>query len=166
MKNIVKNSIVAVWLAAVLVASTGFSLHTTYCFCMNQYDISLFETTHACKKQTQEDAATANLHPCCKRALALKKAKQCTENADNCAKKQGDCTHKTTKFVKADLEFLEFKKTELPKIAYIAVLNKAITAVFSPKTLSNYAAFPKIADRAPPQYYGRRLLNFIQVYRL
>jgi hypothetical protein len=158
-KKVLKNSIVALWLVAVLVASTGFSLHTTYCFCMNQYETSLFETEHACKKQQQDDAATANLHPCCKRALALKKAKECGE-------KQGGCTKKTIKFVKADLKFLEFKKTELPEIAFIAVLEPSFRAVFAQKQLSNYAAIPTIADRAPPQYYGRQLLNFIQVYRL
>lgn len=159
MKNIVKNSIVALWLVAVLVSSTGFSLHTTYCFCMNQYETSLFTTEHACQKSHEDDADMAGLHPCCKKALALKKAKECRE-------KQGGCTKKTTKFVKADLKFLELKKTELPKIAFEAVLNTSFSSVFSPKPAANYAALPIIADRAPPQYYGRRLLNFIQVYRI
>ena len=159
MKNIVKNSLVALWLVAVLVSSTGFSLHTTYCFCMNQYETSLFTTEHACPKSHEDDADMANLHPCCKKALALKKAKECGE-------KQGGCTQKTTKFVKADLKCLEFKTTELPNIAFEAVLKSPFYAVFSPKIVANYAALPIIADRAPPQYFGRRLLNFIQVYRL
>ena len=159
MKNIVKNSIVALWLVAVLVSSTGFSLHTTYCFCMNQYETSLFTTEHACQKSRESDADMAGLHPCCKKALALKKAKECNE-------KQGGCTKKTTKFVKADLKCLEFKTTELPKIAFEAVLKTPFLSVFSPKIAANYAALPIIADRAPPQYFGRRLLNFIQVYRI
>jgi hypothetical protein len=158
-KNVFKNSIVALWLVAVLVASTGFSLHTTYCFCLNQYETSLFETAHACKKTHEDDASTANLHPCCKKALALKKAKACSEN-------QGGCTHTTTKFVKADLKCLEFKKTELPKIAFMSVLEPMPVTVFSQKQLSNYAPIPMIAERAPPQYSGRQLLNFIQVYRI
>jgi hypothetical protein len=158
-KNVLKNSIVALWLVAVLVASTGFSLHTTYCFCLNQYEISFFETAHACKKTHEDDVSTAHLHPCCKKALALKKAKECGE-------KQGGCTKTTIKFVKADLKCLEFKKTALPKIAFISVLEPMPDPVFSQKQLSNYASIPMIADRAPPQYYGRQLLNFIQVYRI
>ena len=159
MKNIVKNSIVALWLVAVLVSSTGFSLHTTYCFCMNQYQTSLFTTEHACQKSHEDNADMVGLHPCCKKALALKKANECNQ-------KQGGCTQKTTKFVKADLKFLEFKKTELPNLAFEAVLKTLSLSVFSPKIVANYAALPIIAERAPPQYYGRQLLNFIQVYRL
>ena len=163
MKNLFKNSIVALWLVAVLVGSTGFSLHTTYCFCMNQSETSLFETTHACKKQHEDatvtTAETAHLHPCCKRALAEKKAQECAE-------KQGGCTKTTIKFVKADLKCLEFKKTDLPEITFISVPAHPFIAVFSPKTLSNYAAIPKIIDDGPPQYSGRQLLNFIQVYRI
>ena len=159
MKNVFKNSIVALWLVAVLVASTGFSLHTTYCFCMNQYETSLFETAHACKKTHEDDASTAHLHPCCKKALALKKAQACGE-------KQDGCTKKTTTFVKADLKFLEFKKTKLPEIAFIRVSLPTFLPVFYQKTLSNYASTPIVADRAPPQYFGRQLLNFIQVYRI
>ena len=158
-----KNSIVALWLVAVLVGSTGFSLHTTYCFCMNQSETSLFETTHACKKQ-HEDAAlttskTAHLHPCCKRALAEKKAQECAE-------KQGGCTKTTIKFVKADLKCLEFKKTDLPEIKFISVSTPPFIAVFSQKTVPNYAPIPQIIDDGPPQYSGRQLLNFIQVYRI
>ena len=159
MKNLFKNSIVALWLVAVLVGSTGFSLHTTYCFCTNQSETSLFETTHACKKQHEDTAETAHLHPCCKRALAEKKARECAE-------KQGGCTKTTIKFVKADLKCLEFKKTDLPEITFISVSAHPSIAVFSPKTLSNYAAIPKIIDDGPPQYSGRQLLNFIQVYRI
>ena len=158
-----KNSIVALWLVAVLVGSTGFSLHTTYCFCINQSETSLFETTHACKKQHEDDAVTtaetAHLHPCCKRALAEKKARECAE-------KQGGCTKTTVKFVKADLKCLEFKKTDLPEITFISVSAHPSIAVFSPKTLSNYAVLSKIIDNGPPQYSGRQLLNFIQVYRI
>ena len=159
MKNIVKNSIVALWLVAVLVASTGFSLHTTYCFCMNQYETSLFTTEHACQKSHEDDADMVGLHPCCKKALALKKAKECNQ-------KQGGCTQKTTKFVKADLKCLEFQETELSNTVFEAVLKSPFRFVFSPKTVANYAIFPIIADRVPPQYFGRWLLNFIQVYRL
>jgi hypothetical protein len=158
-KNVFKNSIVALWLSAVLVASTGFSVHTTYCFCMNQYETSLFETAHACKKTHEADASTAHLHDCCKKALALKKAKECSEKKDG-------CTKTTTKFVKADLKFLEFKKTEFPKIAFVSALLPTIAPVFFSEYLSNYLTFPIIADRAPPHLYGRQLLNFIQVYRI
>jgi hypothetical protein len=158
-KNVFKNSIVALWMVAVLVASTGFSLHTTYCFCMNQYETSLFEKAHACKKTHEDDADLAGLHPCCKKARALKKAQECGE-------KQGGCTKTTIKFVKADLKFIEFKKTVLPKITIESVPTPMFSTVFLGKILSNYASIPRIADRAPPQLYGRQLLNFIQVYRI
>lgn len=163
MKNLFKNSIVALWLVAVLVSSTGFSLHTTYCFCVNQSETSLFETTHACKKQHEDatvtTAATAHLHPCCKRALAEKKARACAE-------KQSGCTKTTIKFVKADLKCLGFKTADLPEIEFILVSNKPFITVFSPKRSLNYVFLSKIIDREPPQYSGRQLLNFIQVYRI
>ena len=159
MKIVFKNSIVALWLVAVLVASTGFSLHTTYCFCINQYDISLFAKAHACPKIHEDEAATAHLHPCCKKALALKKAQACGD-------KQDGCTKKTITFVKADLKFLEFKKTALPKITFMSVFERVSAPVFAQKQVSNYASFLLVADRAPPQYSGRQLLNFIQVYRI
>jgi hypothetical protein len=126
---------------------------------MNQYDTSLFEKNHACTKKHEDEAATALMHPCCKKALALKKAQACGE-------KQDGCTKKTTTFVKADLKFLEFKKTELPKIAFISVLEPTFLPVFSQKALSNYAPIAIRADRAPPPYSGRQLLNLIQVYRI
>jgi hypothetical protein len=126
---------------------------------MNQYDTSLFEKAHTCPKTHEDEAATAPLHPCCKKALALKKAQACGE-------KQDGCTKKTTTFVKADLKFLEFKKTELPKIAFISVWDPTFAPVFAQKQGDNYASFPMVADSAPPQYSGRQLLNFIQVYRI
>jgi hypothetical protein len=55
---------------------------------MNQYDTSLFEKAHACPKTHEDEAATAHLHPCCKKALALKKAQACGEQQDGCTKKQ------------------------------------------------------------------------------
>ena len=159
MKKIFKNSIVALWLSAVLVASTGFSVHTTYCFCLNQYETSLFETAHACPKTHEDEATTTPLHPCCKRALALKNAKEGNE-------KKESCTKKTIKFVKVELKSLELKKTALPKIVFIKVLVPTFIPIFTQKHISNYLSIPLIADRAPPQYFGRQLLNFIQVYRI
>ena len=123
---------------------------------MKKNQASVFEIKEQCAKIHTSDLNISTLHPCCQKALACKKVE-----------KQGNCTQKTTKFVKADLKFLEFKKIELPNYSFIeADFHGVKPVVFLSKNPFFTYLQPQTADRAPPQYFGRELLNFIQNYRI
>lgn len=141
-----------------MISTMGFSINTMYCFCIGEYEVSLFEIEHDCEKEVITlDPEIAKLPPCCQKAmLACHKPSQ---------EHQG-CTKHEKKYLKADLKFLEYKKNELPKspdLELIAFIPHHFYT--SPKVSFLSEIQPIIADRAPPQYYGRKLLNFIQVYR-
>ena len=156
MKSILKNITAGFLIVVISISTMGFSVNTMYCFCLGQYKASLFEIDETCKKEETIDTEIATMPPCCQKAMA------CHEPS----KEHKDCTKHDKKYVKADLKFLEFQKTELPKAPVFDVLvsfhhNHNFTSKIT--FLSDIQ--PLVADRAPPQYYGRKLLNFIQVYR-
>lgn len=130
----------------------GFSVNTMYCFCMDQYKLSLFEISDPCEKEEP----TGDVTTCCKTDT------NCFEST----KEHTDCTKHETKYVKADLKFIEIQKIEFPKMP---VLDLAVAASNNYYHRNHFIFLsyiqPLLADRAPPQYYGRKLLNFIQVYR-
>lgn len=158
MKSILKNITVAFLLIVISVSTMGFSVNTLYCFCMNQYEASLFNIEHTCKNAVNHDdnEDLKDLSPCCKKALACEKVKKHEE---------GGCTKKEKKFFKANLKYLEIKKVELVDIQWVMPIFSKINTLFvstiphivNQKSYVNY--------RPPPQYFGRNLLNFIQVYR-
>lgn len=149
------------WLVVVMMVSTmGISVNTLYCFCKGKYEASLFKIDHHCDSihegNDAEDPDLADLPPCCKKAMACHKTD---------AEKDG-CTKRDTKLVKADLKFLEIKKEELPDIQwFIADIAIEPRAFFYTKNLKNWTLKFDLPTRPPPQYFGRKLLNFIQVYR-
>ena len=156
MKSILKNITVGFLIVVILISTMGFSVNTMYCFCLGQYKVSLFEIDDTCKKEEPIDSEMANMPPCCQKAIA------CHEPV----KEHKDCTKQEKKYIKADLKFLEFQKTELPKAPVFDVLvSFHHNFYFTSKIAFLSEIQPLVADRAPPQYYGRKLLNFIQVYR-
>jgi hypothetical protein len=162
LKSTFKNIAVGFFISIMMISTMGFSVNTLYCYCMGQYEMSLFNIEHHCNKphgkavesEKEDEDYVKTFHPCCQKALA-------------CAKKEAskdDCTKREKKFFKADLKFLEFQKTELPQPLYFIVEKPffnhkrfCIAEIKNPKS--------QIPVRPPPQYYGRFLLNFIQVYR-
>lgn len=157
MKSICKNITVGFLVVVMLVSTMGFSINTMYCFCMGEYEVSLFEIDHTCQKEEPLDPEIAKLPPCCQKAmLACHKP----------TKEHQGCEKHEKKYLKADLKFLEFSKNELPKPPFFAIQPSYQYPFFTTSKVSFISEIqPKIADRAPPQYYGRKLLNFIQVYR-
>ena len=131
-----------------------------YCLCMGQYEASLFEIDHKCDKEEEKiDPEIAKMHPCCQKAMM---AKACHKEK----KEHKGCTKHDKKYFKADLKFLEFDKNKMPKSPIV----EAELVHFEPFTFRSKVNFiseiqPLVAYRPPPQYYGRKLLNFIQVYR-
>ena len=141
----------------------GLSVNTVYCLCTGETKISLVDIDDNCDKKPSESTPLPegfyNLPPCCQ--SAIKK-----EAYSKIGKNDHDCTKKTKKLFKADLKFLEIKKTELPNIELLAVVPlasfpKIFTPIFDRLNLQSEA----LPRPPPPQYFGRKLLNFIQVYR-
>ena len=160
-KNFVKHITVAFLVAIISISTMGVSVNTLYCLCTGARHASFFDIDHKCEKEPSESVTHSegfsDLAPCCQKAL--KKAA--------CEKHEKDCTKKTKKRIKADLKFLEIKKTEVPTFELFAEV--PVIHHFS----ENYALkfeFPTAKSETlprppPPQYWGRKLLNFIQVYR-
>ena len=144
-----------------MISTMGFSVNTLYCYCMGQYEMSLFNIEHHCNKQhnrtEEDDDFIKTLPPCCQKARTCSK-KEATKD---------HCTKREKKFFKADLKFLEFQKTELPQPIFVVVEN----LVFSNNQYNRFAFSeiqnpkPEIPISPPPPYFGRFLLIFIQVYR-
>ena len=156
MKSIFKNITVGFLIVIILISTMGFSVNTMYCLCLGQYEVSLFEIDDNCEKEKPIDAELATMPPCCQKAMT------CPEPV----KEHKDCSKHDKKYVKADLKFLEFQKTELPKAPVFDLLVSLHHKFnFTSKITFLSEIQPLVADRAPPQYYGRKLLNFIQVYR-
>jgi hypothetical protein len=137
-----------------LFSTMGFSVNTLYCFCMGAYETSFFEIEHHCKKvhlaQTKTDTPK---NACCE------KMKSCHKKQDD-----NDCTKKNKKFFKADLKYLETEKIKLPEFTAFVILPTTSYYNFQPYNSEIRNPKSEIQDRPPPQLYGRKLLNFIQVY--
>lgn len=126
-----------------LISTMGFSINTLYCICTGQYRVSFVEKEDCCKVKTEKNNCFNNT---------------CT---DGCTK------NKKTEFVKADLKYLETTKdNDLPHFDMVA---DATTIDFAfdngnfQKILTTPVEYP---TQPPPKFYGRFLLNFIQVYRI
>ena len=146
-----------------MLSTMGLSVNTVYCLCTGTTEISLVETEHECKEKPSESAQLPegfyDLPPCCQKAI---KKEACSKVSKN----EQDCTKKTKKIFKADLKFLEIKKTELPTIELLAVVPSAsFPEIFMPTFDRLNLQSEALPRPPPPQYFGRKLLNFIQVYR-
>ncbi len=165
MKNGVKHITVALLIGVILFSTMGVSVNTLYCFCTGESQVSLFEINHVCDKKPSENAEQSglpegffDLPPCCQKAIKEACAKKAHDNHD--------CTKKTKKHFKADLKFLEIKKTELPLVE-LFVFNPTVCfhEDFNPKQDLKKLHSEILPRPPPPQYWGRKWLNFIQVYR-
>lgn len=163
MKNSIKHITITFLIAIVMFSTMGLSVNTVYCLCTGETKISLVDIDDNCDKKPSESTPLPegfyNLPPCCQSAI---KKEACSKIGKN----DHDCTKKTKKLFKADLKFLEIKKTELPNIELLAVVPlasfpKIFTPIFDRLNLQSEA----LPRPPPPQYFGRKLLNFIQVYR-
>jgi hypothetical protein len=125
---------------------------------MGQYEVSLFEIEHHCNKKHNKDDenedSIKSLPICCQKALV--KAKK--------ADSKDDCSKHEKKYVKANLKFLEFQKTELPQPKFV-IIEKPVFNKYNFLVATIHNPQSTIPTRPPPQYFGRFLLNFIQVYR-
>ncbi len=141
----------------------GVSVNSMYCFCTGETKISLVEIIDECDKKPSESNALPegfyNMPPCCQNYIKKEVRSKIGHN-------EHDCTKKLKKLIKADLKFLEIKKTELPNIELLAILPSAsFPEIFGSHFDRKNLQSETLPRPPPPQYFGRKLLNFLQVYR-
>ena len=163
MKNSIKHITITFLIAIVMFSTMGLSVNTVYCLCTGETKMSLVDIEENCDKKPSESTPLPegfyNLPPCCQNAI---KKEACSK----VGKTDQDCTKKTKKIFKADLKFLEIKKTELPNIELLAVApSAAFPEIFIIKFDRLNLQSEALPRPPPPQYFGRKLLNFIQAYR-
>ncbi|MCC7244139.1 MAG: hypothetical protein IT269_00550 [Saprospiraceae bacterium] len=136
-----------VWMSALLVATTGVSIHQIYCYCIGETTLSLFNASHGCKKDL------ASTEDCCQKTTKSDNASCCSvEN-----KRDGDCTRKTTQFVQLKTEFLA-EKWSSPELTSAIVDDATLLPPFTfnaadaESTLAILPVFPK-----PPPLSGRMI---------
>ncbi len=101
MSVLVKKSFAWIWMAALLTATIGVSVHQIYCYCAGMESVSIFSVQDECSAQASDEAAMPSC--CAKKAPARS---SCCEkgDADNDTKPH-DCTQKTTKVFQLKPEF-------------------------------------------------------------
>lgn len=145
------RNITALSLALMVWTSTiGFNMHLLYCFCKEEWKVSLFEPDDNCTTQKETNSKT-----CCS------KNKGCSVNTDLAEFHKTPCESTSVQFVKISDKFLPSKDIGTDILPdFTAILSHlAISAVFvSAQDLS-----PSDHNKAPPLPYGRTLLTFLQL---
>lgn len=146
------RNITALSLALMVWTSTiGLNLHLLYCFCKEEWKVSLFELEDSCTKAMQR-----TMDQCCK-------------SHDGCAAKgnfaeiqKSPCQSSSVEYVKIDDKFI-------PGKSFSSLLFKSF---FAPDALIPAPSYPDLnhcyqsteLNKAPPLlHYGRLLLTFIQI---
>jgi thiazolylpeptide-type bacteriocin precursor len=164
MKTFFTKAVVTIWLFALTFSSLGVGVHTLYCHCLERYEVSLFEIDDVCHDSEVGAGSEKNHH----RELAA-----CCSSTQTCSSEtpNEDCNENSVEVVKADLKFLESKplKLEIPLSLFqpdfvFSKLNWSLN--FRERFQNDLSdAGNPLASRAPPRYFGRFLLNLIQIYR-
>ena len=145
------RNITALSLALMVWTSTiGFNMHLLYCFCKEEWKVSLFEPDDTCTALKE-----TNSKPCCS------KNKGCSVNTDPTEFQKTPCESTSVQFVKISDKFLPSKDVSTDILPdFTAILSQlAISAIFvSAQDLS-----PSDHNKAPPLPYGRTLLTFLQL---
>ncbi len=101
MSVLVKKSFAWIWMAALLTATMGVSVHQIYCYCAGMRSVSIFSTTDTCSAQRTDDVATL---ACCAKKAATRLS-CCEKDGTKTGNKHHGCTKKTTRFFQLKPEF-------------------------------------------------------------
>ncbi len=134
------------WMSALLVATTGVSVHQIYCYCVGETTLSLFSASSTCHDIPASPESVAD---CCLN-LPQKKPACCAADAN-----KNDCTRETTQFVQLKTEFLAEKWSSYQLSGEIAdepaAPSFSTVAVVIPKSdrtiLPNYPQPPPLSGR-------------------
>ena len=150
------NTLAWLWIAALLTATVGVSMHRIYCYCMGQERVSLFSHTEAC--MPQERTSTAD---CCRKAASREETSCCSSDAGESEHK--GCMDQSTRFFQLKTEFVVDKPFEkhfdCPLwIEKMPVFRRFLRPAFCETTLPT--------DKAPPPSpSGRELIVRLRTFR-
>lgn len=102
-----KKSFAWLWIAALLSATVGISVHRIYCYCQGRTMYTLFEP---CKDGCVLLPKVQKTASCCPKAAVPPAC--CAEGAHKTPEKDHDCTNKTTKVFQLKTEFVVDKPFE------------------------------------------------------
>lgn len=98
MSILIKKSFVWIWMAALLTATAGISVHQMYCYCKDLRTVSLFTTPEECSAQEAELTSD-----CCSKQESMLSS-CCAKSPSSSPQKHG-CTEKTTKVYQLNVQF-------------------------------------------------------------
>lgn len=113
MSILVKKSFAWIWMAALLTATIGVSVHQIYCYCAGMRTVSLFTVQDECSAKPQTDDA---ISACCAKKSPAKPS-CCKKGAADTEKEPG-CTKKTTRIFQLKPEFT-VAESDFGKIVHI-----------------------------------------------
>lgn len=158
MRPIFSKTIVAAWMASLLLSTAGLSIHRIYCFCKKEAAFSfVFQPEDSCQKP-QNPTQKSGCQP-------QKSAPACCQKRANPSEKKQGCTEHSVKIVKLDAPFIQADFSfELPDFQPVMAAEPPIfffeNAVFlSEKTASVFNHSP------PPRPAGRALRQLLKSYR-
>ncbi len=144
--------ITALSLALMVWTSTiGFNMHLLYCFCKEEWKVSLFELKDSCSVEKQ-----SKTKDCCK------SHKGCSAKNEQSEFQKTPCESTSVQFVKISDKFLSSKEAgkEISPFTdhYCPIPSSGeFSAVHNPPLTD--------LNKAPPVPYGRTLLTFLQLMR-
>lgn len=103
MSVLVKKSFAWIWMAALLTATMGVSVHQIYCYCAGMRSASLFTVQDECSAQKTNEEQAANIPACCAKKSPAKPS--CCEKGTADSEKEPGCTKKTTRVFQLKPEF-------------------------------------------------------------
>lgn len=153
----------------ILISSVGVSTYSSLCLCTGKVTSSLlWETTHTndscCSKKEQKK---------CKKAEQVKSCcsiKHATQKTNSCQAKHKDCHETDIEYqhleIDAEVQSAQFSFTPIHVLAFLPNYWKGLGShLISPDYLPNSFVLERPINKAPPLPYGRRLLNFQEIYR-
>ncbi|MCC6279464.1 MAG: hypothetical protein IT262_02615 [Saprospiraceae bacterium] len=102
MPVLVKKSFAWIWMAALLTATMGVSVHQIYCYCADKGSVSIFSIEDECSAQASDEAAK----PSCCAKKAPTRPSCCEKSGAEGTNKRHGCTEKTTKVFQLKPEFI------------------------------------------------------------
>lgn len=142
--------LVTLLLAGMVFTSTaGFNVHVLYCFCREEWKVSLFDVETKC----DATAASKTSDDCCLSHSG------CNRNLPVTAFQKPPCESTSVEFVKMDDKFTESTPKWDPQISFTA--ENLVHQPFSFPLYGDFLTYTQ--NKAPPTPYGRDLLSRIQI---
>lgn len=168
-----RKTVVWLWIAALLTATTGVSMQRIYCYCLGQTSVSLFDVQHPCEASDRTAAAVTCCpqkevpgKSCCATVeandptlggLSLASNKPCPGISD------AGCTHKTTYVFQLHTEYVQEKQAGFEADYPLWFKEMPLLRHFTRSALCVSDGLPRYPK--PPPISGRDRCVRHQVYR-